>query len=170
MCFFYSILAHGIKREAPENTVSPIPSKVPRKKSDAADVIVIDSLPSTKTQQQQKPSSESAAAKQAKELASRVKTLEGELSKIKSDGKDQLEKLAMQLSEKSAQLAKKDSEMKDKILAKTRELNEKMKQLKSLRGNVCKLLQVLVPEIDVLSETDGAKVDDLLKQVLEANK
>ncbi|XP_028413636.1 MORC family CW-type zinc finger protein 3-like [Dendronephthya gigantea] len=168
-----NILGNGIKREAPENAVSPIPSKVPRRKSEAADVIVIDSLPSTETQRREKSPSESAAEKRAKELADRVKSLETVLSKLKSDGKDQMEKLAMQLSEKSAQLAKKDSEMKDKtdeIQTKTRELNEKSKQLKLLRGNVCKLLQVLVPEIDVLSDTDEAKVDDLLKQVLDANK
>ena len=45
-------------------------------------------------------------------------------------------------------------------------------QLRNLRGNVCKLLRVLVPEIELGDKTeilDDTTVDDLLKQVLEAN-
>ena len=163
-----SILASGIKREAPENLVSPIPPKVQRKKSDAA-VIVIDPLPST---QQQRPS-ETEAEKRIKELESRVKTLENELSKAKSDGKTQMDKLVVDLQEKSALLIKRNKEFEEKtqeLQSKGNELREKTRQLKVLRGNVCKLLQVLVPEIDVESEGDVESIDDLLRQVLEANK
>ena len=163
-----SILASGIKREATENLVSPIPPKVQRKKSDAA-VIVIDPLPST---QQQRPS-ETEAEKRIKELESRVKTLENELSKAKSDGKTQMDKLVVDSQEKSTLLIKRNKEFKEKeqeLQSKGNELREKTRQLKVLRGNVCKLLQVLVPEIDVESEGDVESIDDLLRQVLEANK
>ena len=156
-----------MKREAPGNTVSPIPAKVQRKKSD---VIVIDPLPST-TQQQKALQSE--AEKRIKELESRVKTLEGELSEVKSNSKTEKEKLTRDLGEKSALLIKRKKEIEEKkeeVQSKGNELREKTRQLKILRGNVCKLLQVLVPEIDVESEGDGETVDDLLKQVLEANK
>lgn len=45
-------------------------------------------------------------------------------------------------------------------------------QLRNLRDNVCKLLRVLVPEIELGDKTeilDDTTVDNLLKQVLEAN-
>lgn len=45
-------------------------------------------------------------------------------------------------------------------------------QLRHLRENVCKLLRVLVPEIELGDKAeilDDTTVDDLLKQVLEAN-
>lgn len=45
-------------------------------------------------------------------------------------------------------------------------------QLRSLRDNVCKLLRVLVPEIELGDKAeirDNTTVDNLLKQVLEAN-
>ena len=45
-------------------------------------------------------------------------------------------------------------------------------QLRYLRDNVCKLLRILVPEIELGERAeilDNTTVDDLLKQVLEAN-
>lgn len=54
------------------------------------------------------------------------------------------------------------------------ELIESKSKLRDLRSNVCKLLAVLVPELD-LGDTeqknflDDSTVDELLKQVLDAN-
>lgn len=51
-------------------------------------------------------------------------------------------------------------------------LAKSAQQLRYLRDKVCKLLRVLVPEIDLGDRTeilDNTTVDDLLKQVLEAN-
>ena len=165
--FLCSILASGIKREASENTVSPIPSKVQRQNQDTP-VIVIDPLVTSTTQQ--KPSE---SEKRIKELESRVKTLEGELSDVKNKGKEEMVQLSAELHEKSAQLFKRNREFEEKerqMNSTQGELEEKTNQLRVLRGNVCRLLQVLVPEIDVESEGDGERVDDLLNQVLEANK
>jgi predicted RNase H-like nuclease (RuvC/YqgF family) len=161
-----SILSRGLKREAPENIVSPVPAK--RKNTD---VIVIDPFPSSK--QQQKPLQNEADQKRIKELESRVKTLESELSEAKNKRKSETDKLLVDLQEKSALMIKRNKEVeakKEEVQSKGNELREKTRQLKILRGNVCKLLQVLVPEIDVESEGDGETVDDLLKQVLDANK
>lgn len=102
-----------------------------------------------------------------------MKALEKELADVKSSGKDKMENLVGQLNEKSALLIKrnKDVEAKEQeVRSKETEVKEKTKQLKVLRENVCKLLQVLVPEIDVESEGGEETIDDLLKQVLEANK
>ena len=162
-------MAAGIKREAPDSLTGPIPAKVQRKKSDSA-VIVIDPLPSSA---QQKKSSESDAEKRIKELESQVKALEKELSDVKSSGKEKTENLMGQLNEKSALLIKRNKEVEAKgeeLRSKDAELQNKTKQLKILRENVCKLLQVLVPEIDVESEGGDETIDDLLKQVLEANR
>ena len=54
------------------------------------------------------------------------------------------------------------------------ELVEAKSQLRDLRSNVCKLLAVLVPELDLGDTTqknflDDCTVDELLKQVLDAN-
>ena len=160
-------MASGIKREAPGNNVSPIPAKVQRTKLDAT-IIVIDQPPT----QQQKPS-ETDAQKRIKELESRVKTLESELSEVRSEGKNRLDELVEELHEKSVMLIRRNKEFEEKkqeVQSKQNDLREKTRELKVLRGNVCKLLQVLVPEIDVESEGDGDTVDDLLRQVLEANK
>lgn len=192
-----NILTSGIKRERPENLVSPIPSKVPRKKADTA-VIVIDPHPSEAKQQKQR---DSAAENRVKELEKRVKELENQaeerekrarehknramehenrakelesfLAKAKSDAEDKMSKMVIQLDQRSTQLSKKNKEIEEKtkeIHSKENELKDRMRQLKMLRGNICKLLQVLVPEIDVESEGDGDTVDDLLRQVLEANR
>lgn len=51
-------------------------------------------------------------------------------------------------------------------------LAQSAQQLRSLRDNVCKLLRVLVPEIELGDKEeilDNTTVDNLLKQVLEAN-
>jgi len=51
-------------------------------------------------------------------------------------------------------------------------LAQSAQQLRHLRDNVCKLLRVLVPEIELGDKSeilDDTKVDNLLKQVLEAN-
>lgn len=81
----------------------------------------------------------------------------------------QLHKMTTQFNTTSNELGQKTRE----VVEKTKQLNEKTKQLTSLRANVCRLLQVLVPEIDVNSEQgEGEKetVDELLRQVLEANQ
>ena len=165
-----SILAAGIKREASDSLASPPPAKVQRKKSDSAAVIVIDPLPSATHPPK---AAGIGAEKRLKELESQVKALEKELADVKSSGKEKMENLVGQLNEKSALLIKrnKDVEAKEQeVRSKETELKEKTKQLKVLRENVCKLLQVLVPEIDVESEGGEETIDDLLKQVLEANK
>lgn len=51
-------------------------------------------------------------------------------------------------------------------------LAQSAQQLRNLRENVCKLLRVLVPEIELGEKADildNTTVDNLLKQVLEAN-
>ena len=51
-------------------------------------------------------------------------------------------------------------------------LAQSAQQLRNLRDNVCKLLRVLVPEIELGDKAqilDNTTVDGLLKQVLEAN-
>lgn len=51
-------------------------------------------------------------------------------------------------------------------------LAQSAQQLRNLRDNVCKLLRVLVPEIELGEKAeimDDTTVDNLLKQVLEAN-
>lgn len=51
-------------------------------------------------------------------------------------------------------------------------LAQSAQQLRNLRDNVCKLLRVLVPEIELGDKAeilDDTTVDNLLKQVLEAN-
>lgn len=51
-------------------------------------------------------------------------------------------------------------------------LAQSAQQLRNLRDNVCKLLRVLVPEIDLGEKSeilDDTTIDNLLKQVLEAN-
>ena len=51
-------------------------------------------------------------------------------------------------------------------------LAQSAQQLRHLRDNVCKLLRVLVPEIELGDRSeilDDTTVDNLLKQVLEAN-
>lgn len=51
-------------------------------------------------------------------------------------------------------------------------LAKSAQQLRNLRENVCKLLRVLVPEIELGDKAeilDDTTVDNLLKQVLEAN-
>ena len=51
-------------------------------------------------------------------------------------------------------------------------LAKSAQQLRHLRDNVCKLLRVLVPEIDLGDRSeilDDTTVDNLLKQVLQAN-
>ena len=51
-------------------------------------------------------------------------------------------------------------------------LAQSAQQLRNLRDNVCKLLRVLVPEIELGDKSeilDDTTIDNLLKQVLEAN-
>ena len=51
-------------------------------------------------------------------------------------------------------------------------LAQSAQQLRNLRDNVCKLLRVLVPEIELGDKAeilDDTTIDNLLKQVLEAN-
>lgn len=51
-------------------------------------------------------------------------------------------------------------------------LAQSAQQLRNLRDNVCKLLRVLVPEIELGDKSeilDNTTVDNLLKQVLDAN-
>ena len=98
------------------------------------------------------------------------------ITHLEAEFKEKVNKLQLQLDEKTNQLNEKTKEVdqsKNELHEKTNELNTKGNQLKSLRANVCRLLQVLVPEIEVDCEQesgDGETVDELLKQVLEANQ
>ena len=150
--FFNRILAPGIKREHSDNLLCPVPAKSP-KKIDA--VIVIDPLPS----QNEKSQSNS----------------NNRIAELEAEHKEKFSKLQSQFDEKNRMLRKTVNELEQKtneLQEKSSTINEKTKQLKNLRENVCKLLQVLVPEIDVNCDGhgEGETVDELLKQVLEANR
>ena len=140
--FFNRFLAPGIKREHSDNLLCPVPAKSP-KKIDA--VIVIDPLPS----QNEKSQSNS----------------NNRIAELEAEHKEKLSKLQSQFDERNSVLRTENEQ-------KTNELQEKSSTLKNLRENVCKLLQVLVPEIDVNCDGhgEGETVDELLKQVLEANR
>ena len=102
------------------------------------------------------------------ELEKKVSELQTELAKCNKEAATKTKNLNFLLEAKSVRIQHKDKEIVEKNFENT--LNKKTKQLKVLRDNVCKLLQVLVPEIDVESEGHDEGIDDLLKQVLEANK
>lgn len=153
-----SISHPGVKRESQNHLSCPIPNKTPKK---VDDVIVIDD-----------PSPVSAS--QPETMTAHVS--DARITHLEAEFKEKVNKLQLQLDEKTNQLNEKTKEVdqsKNELHEKTNELNTKGNQLKSLRANVCRLLQVLVPEIEVDCEQesgDGETVDELLKQVLEANQ
>lgn len=164
----------GIKRGPSENLVSAISAKIQRKNSSPG-VIIIDPTPvQSSDSMQQKPLKLTVSADvRVQELEKKVSELQTELAKCNKDAATKTKNLNFLLEAKSVQIQHKDKEIVEKKTAlKVMDniLNKRTKQLKVLRDNVCKLLQVLVPEIDVESEGHDEGIDDLLKQVLEANK
>ena len=85
------------------------------------------------------------------------------MSKLKTEYDEKVRKLQASLITNKAELSTANAKLSAKSKAvdeMKKQLDQKTDQLKQLRANVCKLLQVLVPEIDVDCEEGQGDVDE----------